>query len=203
MLVVQCQFLSSFFVNATNTAHFALCAALEEQKLQASTDSLEKSKAAASAAKEEAAKEQASMQSSFEKLQKDKASAEMAAEKAEKENESLKTSLVDMERKAMEDALDRANKAESALVDSSKKCSDLEGELDHLSTGYEDLEGKLANVKKIVQYLEDTYCESLVSNDTVLKNLEDFKDGGIIRLRVEHEEEVRVRVSESLRRQKK
>ena len=61
------------------------------------------------------------MKEEYEKMQKDKAEAEQLAEKASKENESLKTSLVDMERRAMEDALDRANKAETALVDSEKK----------------------------------------------------------------------------------
>ena len=52
------------------------------------------------------------------------------------------------------------------------------------------MEGKLANVKKVVKYLGDAYCSTLVSNDTLLKNFETLKDGEMTQLKTSHEDEM-------------
>ena len=111
----------------------------------------------------------------------------VSAAELETQNNALKTNLVDLERKALEDAIDRANKSEAALVKAKEKISELEKINEEEKNNNSALLGDLAEASADIAKLKDNHAQklnelslnffmTLVSNDTVLQKLCDAKD---------------------------
>lgn len=109
------------------------------------------------------------------------------ADALDKNNEQLKTTLADLERKALEDAIDRANKAEVALLEAGEKNEGLKEDKVELGGTIRELEHGAEEMRSTIKTLQDKYVDkmnevnilamsSLVASDKILQATIESKD---------------------------